>query len=131
MDSKQRRRRSERREFRSRLNRSQFKSEMEFEKVLHRYGLYGFKRNVIVDRYYGDFVWKKRRVIVEVDGSSHTNPNRDAFRDKILTSQGYKVIRVPYPFPSNLSSYLKVIVTELRSKGPKFDIAHAKICCSP
>lgn len=45
-----------------------------------------------------DFVWPHRRVVVEVDGSTHHRPHaseQDGQRDDALRREGWRVIRVP------------------------------------
>ncbi len=54
------------------------------------------KRQQPVDGYIADFVCIEKRVIIEVDGGIHQNPNnikQDEERTRILKTQGYDVIR--------------------------------------
>jgi len=53
-----------------------------------------FHRQKVVCGYIADFCCPKRRLVIEVDGSSHKDrKDRDAIRDVVMKSRGYKVIR--------------------------------------
>jgi very-short-patch-repair endonuclease len=55
-----------------------------------------FRRQAPIGRYIADFVCHQARLIIEVDGFWHENPEgqlRDAKRDTWLASQGYRVLR--------------------------------------
>ncbi len=52
-----------------------------------------FRRQAVIDHFIVDFLCPALALVVEVDGASHTNPDRDARRDKRLTSLGYTVLR--------------------------------------
>jgi very-short-patch-repair endonuclease len=54
---------------------------------------YKFRRQAPVENFILDFVCFERRVIVEIDGSQHTNSHRDAARDKLLSEAGFETIR--------------------------------------
>jgi isoleucyl-tRNA synthetase len=58
---------------------------------------YKFRREHIIDEYIADFVCLSRRLIVEVDGGYHSDPEimeNDEFRSKFLKENfGYEVIR--------------------------------------
>ncbi|WP_420814469.1 endonuclease domain-containing protein [Notoacmeibacter marinus] len=54
---------------------------------------YRFARQVPLGRYIADFVCRKERLIVEVDGSQHAASARDAVRTDWLNSNGYAVLR--------------------------------------
>jgi very-short-patch-repair endonuclease len=57
-----------------------------------------FRRQHPIGRYVADFVCLERRLIVEVDGGQHAEDDRiarDAARDRWLTAEGYRVLRVP------------------------------------
>ena len=54
-----------------------------------------FRRQVVLDRYIADFYCAASRLLVEVDGSSHSGTiERDASRDEWLRLQGYHTLRV-------------------------------------
>ncbi|OIO01882.1 hypothetical protein AUJ67_03670 [Candidatus Desantisbacteria bacterium CG1_02_49_89] len=52
-----------------------------------------FRRQAPIGRYVADFVCFERKVIVELDGSQHSESVKDRERDKWLTGQGFTVLR--------------------------------------
>jgi very-short-patch-repair endonuclease len=54
---------------------------------------YKFKRQLPVDDYIVDFACLSQRLIVEADGSQHSENVRDARRDGYLQAQGFRVLR--------------------------------------
>ena len=54
---------------------------------------YKFKRQVPIDRYIVDFICFANRLIIEADGSQHSESQYDADRDAYLTGQGFRVLR--------------------------------------
>jgi very-short-patch-repair endonuclease len=62
----------------------------------HRLEGAGFKRQVPFGPYVVDFVCHAIKLVVEVDGGQHYEPQnfkRDARRDACLAAQGYRVLR--------------------------------------
>ncbi|MFZ5675046.1 MAG: endonuclease domain-containing protein [Pseudomonadota bacterium] len=60
-------------------------------------GKFKFVRQEPVGEYIGDFVCREARLIIEVDGATHSTEEemrRDASRTASLEALGYKVIRV-------------------------------------
>jgi very-short-patch-repair endonuclease len=57
-----------------------------------RLGGHKFRRQVTIDPYIVDFLCVERRLVVEADGSQHSDAV-DAARTAFLTAQGYRVIR--------------------------------------
>lgn len=56
-----------------------------------------FRRQVPFRSYILDFACHRSSIVIELDGSQHAEPRqarRDADRDRLLTSEGYLVIRV-------------------------------------
>ena len=56
-----------------------------------------FKRQYPIGAYYVDFYCYKARLIVELDGSQHTNPQSIAYdnrRTEFLEKQGFLVLRI-------------------------------------
>jgi very-short-patch-repair endonuclease len=53
-----------------------------------------FRRQVPIGPYYADFVCHHPKLVIEVDGLTHTGPNHDAERDEFLRAEGYRVLRV-------------------------------------
>jgi very-short-patch-repair endonuclease len=61
-----------------------------------RFHGYKFKRQVLIAPYIVDFLCAEARVIVELDGIPHDNPEQrmhDERRDAFLRSQGFRVLR--------------------------------------
>ena len=55
---------------------------------------YHFRRQVPLGRYFADFACHQSRLVIEVDGETHTNPAYDRARDAFLREEGYRVLRV-------------------------------------
>ena len=55
---------------------------------------YHFRRQVPLGRYFVDFACHASRLVIEVDGETHTNPAYDRARDAFLLKEGYRVLRV-------------------------------------
>jgi very-short-patch-repair endonuclease len=53
-----------------------------------------FRRQVVLQGFIADFYASQRKLIVEVDGESHTSHRADARRDRVLNRAGYRVLRV-------------------------------------
>ncbi|MDB5534947.1 MAG: hypothetical protein JWO28_3262 [Hyphomicrobiales bacterium] len=57
-----------------------------------------FRRQIPIGVYVVDFLCVQHRLIVELDGRPHERPEQkqyDVERDRWLTAQGYKILRVP------------------------------------
>ena len=52
-----------------------------------------FRRQAPVGGYIVDFLCIARRLVVEADGSQHTESQRDAARDAWLAREGYTILR--------------------------------------
>jgi very-short-patch-repair endonuclease len=62
-----------------------------------RLGGFKFVRQFAIEKYFVDFICRKERLIVELDGGTHGETieiANDAQRDQALTALGYKIIRV-------------------------------------
>jgi very-short-patch-repair endonuclease len=62
-----------------------------------RLGGFKFVRQGPVELFYGDFCCREQKLIVEVDGGTHSTPaetDNDAQRTKMLEQNGYRVFRV-------------------------------------
>lgn len=81
---------------RGELNAKNFPSEVWFLKMLKKRGYDRFLRNYpLLKTFYGDFVWRRAKVVVEIDGSSHDGKEGyDAWRDRLLSKNGYTVYRI-------------------------------------
>jgi very-short-patch-repair endonuclease len=70
-----------------------------------------FSRQMPIAGYYGDFVCRAKRLVVELDGSQHGNAETyDADRTSALESAGYRVIRFwNNDLTSNMDGVLETI----------------------
>ncbi|MCE2970197.1 MAG: endonuclease domain-containing protein [Burkholderiales bacterium] len=78
-----------------------------------------FRRQHPVGPYIADFACIEARLIIEVDGGQHNDPDIDTQRDEFLTSHGWCVLR----FWNNqvlveLDGVLEVITDALRPAPP-------------
>jgi very-short-patch-repair endonuclease len=81
------------------LRKAQTEGERALWQLLRRRQIagYRFRRQVSIGPFIADFVCLERRVIVEVDGSSHENAVRrqkDIQRDRWLEANGFRVLRL-------------------------------------
>ena len=61
-----------------------------------QYKNYKFRRQYPIGNYIVDFICREKRLIIELDGGQHNEPNNieyDNERTEFLKSKGYKVIR--------------------------------------
>ncbi len=86
-------------------------------------GGHRFRRQHPIGNFILDFVCLDRRLVVEVDGGHHSEPEqlvRDRARDHWLASQGYKVVRVDnQEVFDNLDGVLQTIWAELEARTPR------------
>jgi very-short-patch-repair endonuclease len=77
-----------------------------------------FRRQHPIDRYIVDFVTLDGKLIVEVDGVTHSEPSevkRDAARTEVLEACGFLVVRISNTdVYENLEGVLEMIETSLR-----------------
>ena len=77
-----------------------------------------FRRQHPIDRYVVDFVTLDGKLIVEIDGVTHSSPSelqRDEARTKVLETCGFLVVRVTNTdVYENLEGVLELIETSLR-----------------
>jgi very-short-patch-repair endonuclease len=66
-------------------------------KVLREKHLAGlrFRRQVAMGNYIADFACFSPRLILELDGAAHQDPEYDAARDRWFEAQGFRVLRFP------------------------------------
>ena len=90
-----------------------------WSEVLRAQSFYGyqFNRQFIIGSYIVDFVCRKLKLIVELDGRSHQFKTRqDALRDQYLQDLGYKVVRI---VESEVMHNLNNVVRTLESYLPE------------
>ena len=71
------------------------------EEFLTKQGI-GFTREVKLGKWFADFLFDDK-IVLEIDGQQHNLPERkvkDAEKDVFLSSQGYKVVRIPFSGPN-------------------------------
>lgn len=109
------------RQRRKQLNESQFPSEVWFEKQLCNRRIKGFRRNMCLESvFFGDFVWRKKKLVIEIDGSSHKGKeDYDNKRDKFLRSRGWTVVRIKFPSSKeSLDKFFLDWAPQLNRGGP-------------
>jgi very-short-patch-repair endonuclease len=57
-------------------------------------GGYKFRRQSVIGAFIADFMCPQKGLVVEVDGHTHADPARDAWRDAKLNEMGFRVFRV-------------------------------------
>jgi very-short-patch-repair endonuclease len=81
-----------------------------------------FVRQEPIGQYIVDFICRKRRLIVEVDGGQHAESQHDAIRDKWLADRNYCVLRFwNNDVLLNTAGVLEVIATALAEAAPHPD----------
>ncbi|MCQ2363886.1 MAG: endonuclease domain-containing protein [Acidaminococcaceae bacterium] len=79
-----------------------------------------FKRQVVMGRYIADFSCNAAKLIVELDGGGHYNPESQKYdeeRTKFLEQNGYKVVRVlNSDIDKNLRGVCEFINREVRAR---------------
>ena len=58
-----------------------------------RLGGHKFVRQFPVGPYFADFLCRKQKLVVELDGSQHADSAHDARRDSFMNGMGYSIIR--------------------------------------
>lgn len=66
--------------------------------ILRNHNFYGYeiRRQSPIGNYIVDFVCRKKKIIIEIDGGQHNEPENieyDKKRTKYLEQKGYKIIR--------------------------------------
>lgn len=84
-----------------------------------RLGGFKFRKQQPIGPFIADFVCQEQRLIVEVDGSQHTESQTDMARDAFLKDKGYHVLRVwNNDVTGNLSGVLTAILAALSDPHP-------------
>lgn len=87
-----------------------------------RLGGFKFRRQVPIDRYIADFLCVECRLILELDGASHSaegEPENDAKRTERLATLVYDVVRIENTWVhENLFGVLERIYTECSKRRP-------------
>lgn len=76
-----------------------------------------FSRQMPVGPYFADFLCRKLKLVVEIDGHSHdVAPERDAVRDEWMRTQGYTVLRFTN---SQVHKNIRGVVTSISTEIEK------------
>jgi len=108
------------RKWREDHNNRNYPSEKWFFNEVKRRSLKPPVRNMRIcnDRFFGDFVWPLEKLVVEIDGKSHDEPEQikhDITRDIIVRAFGLTVIRIRYNDNNKLIAFFKEWEDRLRS----------------
>ncbi|MEI5681385.1 DUF559 domain-containing protein [Mesorhizobium sp. CCNWLW179-1] len=77
-------------------------------------GGYKFVRQMPLGPYFADFACRSGKLVVELDGSQHTESSYDRHRDEFMRAQGYSVIRFwSADAVKNLASVCETILAAL------------------
>jgi very-short-patch-repair endonuclease len=79
-----------------------------------------FSRQVLIGPYIADFVARREKLVVEIDGRSHdASTVYDARRDAAMVALGYQVLRYTNgDIATNLDGVSRAIDHELRLRAP-------------
>lgn len=80
------------------LRKNQTSQEAKMWKILRNFQMQGlkFRRQYPIGNYIFDFICKEIKLIIEIDGGQHNEPNNieyDKIRTKFIESKGYRIIR--------------------------------------
>jgi very-short-patch-repair endonuclease len=86
-------------------------------------GGFRFRRQVILDGFIADFACLDARMLVEVDGATHSTDEqiaRDAVRSAALAAEGFDILRFTnedvYVNPDGVLETIRMRLTELRPR---------------
>ena len=115
-------REKERIQFARLLRREQTDAETRLWGLLRNRGVNGYKfsRQGPIDPYFGDFVCRERKLVVEIDGATHSTEvelAHDRRRTDCLKTLGYEVVRFNNEeIYRNLDGVLETILTNLERR---------------
>jgi very-short-patch-repair endonuclease len=83
------------REFAKKMRREPTDAEAGMWRLLRdrRLGMFKFRRQVPFQNYILDFVCFEQRIVIEIDGSQHTDSDRDVAREAVLKAEGFRTAR--------------------------------------
>lgn len=90
-----------------------------WSEVLRARGFYGlqFNRQFPIGNYIADFVCRKLKLVIELDGRSHDSKvEYDKRRDETLAKLGYKTLRIP---ESDVMRDIKNVIRTLEAELPQ------------
>ena len=75
-----------------------------------------FRRQLPIGPYFADFACLSARLVVEIDGGEHHEPEIDARKTAYLESQGFRVVRIgASQTDQHLAEVIELIWSELQS----------------
>ncbi len=85
-----------------------------------------FRRQVLIANYIVDFLCRRAKLILEVDGATHSSPEELAYdrqRELVLSRLGFRILRVGnldvyQNMPDVLSTVLAALEQQLRAEDP-------------
>jgi very-short-patch-repair endonuclease len=78
-----------------------------------------FRRQHPIGPYVADFVCLAEKLVIEVDGATHQDPQKDERRDLDLAARGYRTLRVwNNDVPTNMSGVIEMIFNRLDPPSP-------------
>ena len=100
------------------LRREQTEQEKILWSIIRNRQFYGlkFKRQVPIGVYIADFCCNEKKLIIELDGGQHNEPNNikyDKKRTKFLENEGYKIIRF---WNNDINDNLEGVYTKLKQE---------------
>jgi very-short-patch-repair endonuclease len=88
-------------------------------------GGHKFRRQAIIGQFIVDFACPQKGLVVEVDGHTHADPARDAWRDAKLAELGFSVFRVSNTdVMQNLEGVCDALLTLLTEMPSRFERPH-------
>ncbi len=91
-----------------------------WNEVLKERKLYGyqFNRQFSIETYIVDFICRKLKIVIEIDGYSHNfKYDEDVKRDKTLNELGYKVVRFSeYQVMNDLPNVIRALEIEVADR---------------
>jgi len=100
------------------LRREQTEQEKILWSIIRGRKFYGlkFKRQVPIGVYIADFCCNEKKLIIELDGGQHNEPNNieyDKNRTKFLENEGYQIIRF---WNNDINDNLEGVYTKLKQE---------------
>jgi very-short-patch-repair endonuclease len=77
-----------------RQNDNQAEATLWLELKRSRLGGFKFTRQFPIGPYFADFCCRKRKLVVEIDGSQHADSAHDRRRDEFMRLRGYSILRL-------------------------------------
>jgi len=101
-----------------------------WKEVLRAKKMYGyqFNRQFAIENYIVDFICRKLKLIIEVDGYSHQfKTNQDKKRDEHLADLSYKVLRIDeYDIKKDLNNVIRVIEAIVNQLEETYNLKNGK-----